>query len=155
MDPVSILAITNASIGITRSLVLVVKELYEIAESYETAATGIRTIASQCTSFQIAVDRIRKWLEKQSETSRHDLDEDFWHALKDNLDTSNLVIGDIQNRIKGWSKSSTKFWTRTKYLWNHSVISELQSQIQALISALSILIHVIDLCVAQILLEHY
>lgn len=139
------LALTNASLGIARSLVLVVKELYEIAEAYETAATGIRTIASQCSSFQIAVDRIRKWLEKQDENSRHDLDEDFWQALKDNLDTATLVIDGIKERIKGLTKSSTKFWTRTKYLWNHSVISELQSQIQALMSALSMLIHVIDL----------
>ncbi|KAK5085523.1 hypothetical protein LTR05_004808 [Lithohypha guttulata] len=144
-DPLSVLVMVNASMGIARSLIHTIKELYEIAEQYETAALGIRTVATQCTSFRIAIERIHKWLVKQSEENRHDLDEDFWQALKSNLDTGNMVIKDLNRRIHSFRKSPAKFWTRTKYLWNHVVISELQSQIQGLMSALGLLINVIDL----------
>lgn len=145
MDPVSVLVLTNASLGIARSLAHTVKDLYELAEAYETAALGIRTVATQCSSFRIAVERINKWLVTQNENSKESLDEDFWQALSDNLDTARLVIDDLEKRIKGLKKSPAKFWTRTKYLWNSVVISELQSQIQGLILAVSILIQVIDM----------
>lgn len=144
-DPLSILMMVNASLGIARSLVHTIKELYEIAEAYETAALGIRTVATQCNSFRIAIERIHKWLLTQSENNRNDIDEDFWQALKSNLDTGAMVIEDLDRRIEGLKKSPAKFWTRTKYLWNGVVISELQGQIQGLMSAVSLLIHVIDL----------
>lgn len=145
MDPVSILAITNASLGIARSLVHTIQELYELAEAYETAALGIKTVATQCDSFRIAINRINKWLVKQNEDSRHDLDDDFWDALSRNLETGRLVIDDLNVRIQGLKKNPAKFWTRTKYLWNHAIISELQTQIQGLMSALSLLVQVIDM----------
>lgn len=147
MDPVSIMMITNASLAIARSLIHTIKELYEIAEAYETAALGIRTVATQCNSFRIAIERINKWLPTQTGNNRSDLDEDFWQALQSNLDTGALVIEDLDKRIQGLKKSPSKFRTRTKYLWNNVVISDLQSQIQGLMSALGLLIHVIDLCV--------
>src|SRR4051794_32160360 len=100
MEPVTVLAMTNASMGIARSLVHTIKELYELAEAYETAALGIRTVATQCNSFRIAVERINKWLEKQNEHSRHDLDDDFWLALAGNLDTAKLVLEDLEKRIQ-------------------------------------------------------
>lgn len=145
MDPVSVLAITNASLGIARSLVHTIQELYELAEAYETAALGIRTVATQCDSFRIAINRINKWLVNQNESSKDNLDEDFWNALSRNLETGRLVIDDLNARIQGLKKNPAKFWTRTKYLWNHAIISELQSQIQGLMSAVSLLIGVIDL----------
>lgn len=145
MDPVSIVVLTNASLGIARSLVHTINELYELAEQYETAALGIRTVATQCNSFRVAIQRISTWLTKQDEASRHNLDADFWQALADNLETGTLVIDDLEKRIKGLKKDSAKFWTRTKYLWNSGVISELQSQIQGLMSAVSILIQVIEM----------
>lgn len=149
MDPVSIVMLTNASLGIARSLAHTVKELYELAEAYETAALGIRTVATQCNSFRIAIQRISNWLTTQDETSRHNLDDDFWQALADNLETGRLVLDDLEKRIKGLKKDSAKFWTRTKYLWNSVVIGELQSQIQGLMSAVSILVQVIDMWVSQ------
>lgn len=145
MEAVAILAITNASFGIARSLVHTIKELYELAEAYETAALGIRTVATQCNSFRIAVERINKWLVQQDEDSRHDLDEDFWQALSGNLDTAQAVIDDLEKRIQGLKKNPAKFWIRTKYLWNGVIIAELQSQIQGLMSAVSLLIQVIDI----------
>lgn len=149
MDPVSVIALTNASLGIARSLVHTVKDLYELAEAYETAALGIRTVATQCNSFRIAVQRINTWLNTQNESTRHNLDDDFWQALADNLETGRLVLEDLEKRIKGLKKNPAKFWTRTKYLWNSVVISELQSQIQGLMAAVSILIQVIDMWVAR------
>jgi len=143
MDPVSVLAITNASLGIARSLVHTVKELYELAEAYETAALGIRTVATQCDSFRIAIQRINKWLQKQN--GQDDLDEDFWSALQGNIETGRLVLEDLEKRISGLKKNSAKFWIRTKYLWNGVIIGELQSQIQGLIAAMSILLQVIDM----------
>lgn len=145
MEPVSIVMMVNASLGIARSLVHTINELYELAESYETAALGIRTVATQCSSFKIAIERIHKWLQGQQNDPRSDLDNDFWDALKQNLDTGGMVIDDLNRRIDAYKKTPSKFWTRTKYLWNHGVISELQSQIQGLMSALGLLIHVIDL----------
>lgn len=152
MDPVSILALTNASFAIARSLVHTVKELYELAEAYETAALGIRTVATQCNSFRIAIQRINTWLTKQSEATRSNLDDDFWQALSDNLETGQLVLEDLEKRISGLKKTPSKFRTRTKFLWNSVVISELQSQIQGLMSAVSILIQVIDMWVYMELL---
>lgn len=145
MEPVSIVALTNASFGIARSLVHTVKELYELAEAYETAALGIRTVATQCNSFRVAIQRIHSWLMKQDESSRYDLDQDFWQALADNLETGRLVLDDLERRVMGYKKDAAKFWVRTKYLWNSVVISELQSQIQGLMSAVSILVQVIDM----------
>lgn len=145
MDPVTILAITNASLGIARSMVHTIKELYELAEAYETAALGIRTVATQCNSFRIAVQRMSKWLTTQNETTKHDLDEDFWNALQENLQTATMVMDDLEKRIAGFKKTPAKFWTRTKFLWNGVVISELQTQIGGLMSAMSILIQVIDM----------
>lgn len=145
MEPVSIVMMVNASLGIARSLVHTINELYELAEAYETAAVGIRTVATQCSSFKIAIDRIHKWLQGQQNHSRSDLDDDFWGALKQNLDTGGMVIDDLNRRIEAYKKTPAKFWTRTKYLWNHGIISELQSQIQGLMSALGLLIQVIDL----------
>lgn len=144
-DPVSILMAVNASLGIARSLVHTIKELYELAEQYETAALAIRTLATQCNTFRVAIQRISKWLATQDETSRQDLDEDFWQALVQNLDTGALVISDIEKRIRGLKKDSAKFWIRTKYLWNSVVIGELQSQMQGLMSAVSILVQVIEM----------
>ena len=144
MDPITVLAITNASLGIARSLVHTIKELYELAEAYETAALGIRTVATQCDSFRIAIQRINKWLQKQNGNS-NDLDEDFWNALQGNIETGRLVLEDLEKRISGLKKNSAKFWTRTKYLWNGVIIGELQSQIQGLIAAMSILLQVIDM----------
>lgn len=145
MDPVSILAITNASFAIARSLVHTIKELYELAEAYETAALGIRTVATQCNSFRIAIQRINTWLQKQNENSKDGLDEDFWHGLQGNIETARLVLEDLEKRISGLKKNPAKFWIRTKYLWNGVVIAELQSQIQGLIAAMSILLQVIDM----------
>lgn len=145
MDPVTILMMTNASIAIARSLVHTVKELYEIAEAYETAALGIRTVATQCDSFRIAIHRIGKWLQKQNGESSYDLDEDFWQALQGNIETGKLVVEDLEKRIQGMKKNPAKFWVRTKYLWNGVVISELQSQIQGLMAAVSLLLRVIDM----------
>lgn len=145
MEPVSIVMMANASFAIARSLVHTIKELYEIAEAYETAALGIRTVATQCDSFRIAIQRINKWLEKQNEDSKHDLDEDFWRALQGNIETARLVLEDLEKRIQGLRKNSAKFWIRTKYLWNGVVIAELQSQIQGLMAAVSILLQVIDM----------
>lgn len=150
MDPVSIVMLTNASFAIARSLVHTIKELYEIAEAYETAALGIRTVATQCNSFRVAIQRINSWLTTQDESSRYNLDEDFWQALADNLETGRLVLDDLEKRIAGLKKDSAKFWIRTKYLWNSVVISELQSQIQGLMSAVSILVQVIDMWVFEI-----
>lgn len=144
-DPLTILMFTNASLGIARSLVHTIKELYELAEAYETAALGIRTVATQCNSFRIAVQRISKWLQTQTEESKHDLDDDFWSALHENLETARMVMDDLDKRIAGLKKTPAKFWTRTKYLWNGVVISELQTQIGGLMSAVSILIQVIDM----------
>lgn len=144
-DPVTILAITNASFAIARSLVHTIKELYELAEAYETAALGIKTVATQCTSYRIAIERINKWLTKQNEDSRHDVDDDFWQALAANTDTGRLVLEDLEKRISGMRKSPARFWIRTKFLWNGVVIAELQTQIQGLMSALRMLISVIDL----------
>lgn len=151
MEPATILALTNASLGIARSLVHTVKELYELAEAYETAALGIRTVATQCNSFRVAIQRIHTWLKSQDESSRYNLDEDFWQALNDNLETGKLVLDDLERRISGLKKDSAKFWTRTKYLWNSVVISELQSQIQGLMAAVSILVQVIDMLVPKIM----
>jgi len=145
MEPVTILMMTNASIVIARSLVHTVKELYEIAEAYETAALGIRTVATQCDSFRIAIQRINKWLQKQNGESSYDLDEDFWQALQGNIETGRLVVEDLEKRIQGMKKNPAKFWVRTKYLWNGVVISELQSQIQGLMAAVSLLLRVIDM----------
>lgn len=145
VEPLSTLMLINASLGIARSLVHTIQELYELAEQYETAALGIRTVATQCNTFRIAIQRINDWLTKQDETTRQNLDEDFWQALADNLDTGKLVIEDLEKRIKGLKKDAAKFWTRTKYLWNSTVIAELQSQIQGLMSALGILIQVIEM----------
>lgn len=144
-DPVSVMMLVNASFGITRSLVHTIKDLYELAEAYETAALGIRTVATQCNSFRIAVQRISKWLETQDEDTRQNLDEDFWQALAQNLDTAKMVMDDLDKRIVNLKKTPSKLWTRTKYLWNSVVISELQTQIGSLMNAVSILLQVIDM----------
>ena len=147
MDPVSIVMITNASFAIARSLVHTIKELYELAEQFETAALGIRTVATQCDSFRIAIQRVNKWLQRQNADSKDDLDKDFWQALQGNIETGRLVLEDLEKRIQGLKKNPAKFWIRTKYLWNGVVIAELQSQIQGLMAAMSILLQVIDMWV--------
>lgn len=143
MEPVTILALTNASFAIARSLLHTTKELFELAEAYKTAALGIQTVATQCDSFRIAIQRVNAWLVKQNENAKHD--EEFLEALKENMIISRLVLEDLEKRIQGSKKYPVKFRSRTKYLWNGVVIAELQSQIQGLMAAMSILLQVIDM----------
>jgi len=145
MEPITILALTNASFAIARSLFHTTKELFELAEAYKTAALGIQTVATQCDSFRIAIQRVNAWLVKQNENAKHDLEEEFLEALKENMVISRLVLEDLEERIQGSKKYPVKFRSRTKYLWNGVVIAELQSQIQGLMAAMSILLQVIDM----------
>ena len=148
-DPVSIAGLAMQAFTLTKDLWEMGQLIEKVTQNYKTAASGIRAIASQCSSYRIAVIRISKWLSRQNESTKAGLEDDFWRALLENLQSGAEVIMFIEKEIVDLKNKALGRRNKAKYVWNVDGIAIYQNQLSGLMSALAMLIQVIDMPTIQ------
>lgn len=145
MDPATSLSLVSSSSNLALKCGKVVKELYQLAESYRDAEVSILSIITECRTIELAWNRIERWVAQNlGSIEDHEI---LQERLQLSLYSGSLVMGELEKdlaEVQGNPQFST-FRRRTKYLWNESLFKEHQHRIRGQICALTLLIEVMQL----------
>jgi 6-phosphogluconate dehydrogenase (decarboxylating) len=145
MDPVSIIGLVNASIGLAIKVGQTVKDVQTISSQYKYAEVSIAALSNECRTFATVLKKIEVWLRIVDSDVTHD--ELILEQLSSSLECGNIVLeamnDDLLDFTKTWRKKSP--WSKTKFLFNEGVFDAHQKRIGGQLQALSCLLQSMNL----------
>lgn len=151
MEPASILAIVNTSIGLTAKIATVTKDLYDLAKRYKDAELNILSIAEECEIIRLAWRKIEKWCRSWAHTDFADME--LLERLDRSLAVGIMIMSALEKDIEPLKEftESSGFIQRAKVLCKDNSFQTYQTRIRGQVGALSLLLEAIKLHVATFL----
>lgn len=148
MDPLSILSLVEACAGLTVTAGKLAIGLKSLADNYRSAALTFRSLSNQCKLFATAVRAIHAWMEEAPDTLS--IDDSIWEQLADSLECANDTIYALENELVNTSKGTVNtFWEKVNVVWNVQCLQELQDCIHKQITALGVILQIMNLPTRQ------
>lgn len=147
MEPASILAIVNTSIGLTSKIVTVAKDLHDIAKRYKDAELTILSTAEECEIIRLAWRKIENWCRSWANTDFTDME--LLERLDRSLVVGMMIMSALEKDIEPLKEPSMSsgFIRRAKILWNDDGFQTHQNRIRGQVGALSLLLEAVKLYV--------
>lgn len=144
-DPVTILSIVNGSVGLALKIGTVIQTLYDISQKFKQAQPTILSAAAECETIQTAWTAIERWA--QSQPDGGSVESGLLERLSKSLQMGNMVISAFEDDILAWNRKSTNpgFLSRSKIVWEEATFSQHQFRIRGQVTAMTLLLQVINL----------
>lgn len=145
MEPASILATVNTSIGLTSKIVTVAKDLHDLAKRCKDAELTILSIAEECEIIRLAWRKIENWCRSWANTDFTDIE--LLERLDRSLVVGIMIISALEKDIEPLKEPSMSsgFIRRAKILWNDDSFQTHQKRIRGQVGALSLLLEAVKL----------
>ncbi|KAH7379227.1 hypothetical protein DE146DRAFT_308450 [Phaeosphaeria sp. MPI-PUGE-AT-0046c] len=143
MDPASIIGLVAACSSLTKQCASVVKALHGLIETYKSAELIILAVATECETIQFAWCRIETWAQEQL----HHVDdfEEVEARLQKSIYCGELVMSALEEELLNITSRSGSFGRGSGLTWNNSVLNEHQHRIRGQVTALQLLLQVLNL----------
>lgn len=144
MDPVSIVSLAAACLGLVKACKSVVGTLRNIMEDFESTKLSLLSFTEECEIIKLA------WIQVQEWTKQHDIDVQCQGEVLERLQRSvtcgQLVMSALdKDLVKIVSKNSVRI--STVLPWNHRLLHDHQHRIRGQIISLQLLLQILTLYV--------
>ena len=146
MDPTTVISIMSGSLGLAVKVGTVVNDLYKLSMRFKYAQLTLESIASECEMVQAAWEGIEAWAKKQP-TEPDEGRQRLLDRLSKSLLFGTMVFGKLEEDLKEFlaEPQNLGFFRRTKLVWNEDCFAQHQNRIRGQVTALTLLLQVIDL----------
>jgi hypothetical protein len=143
MDPASIVGLVAACSSLTKQCASVVDTLHSLVETYKHAELAILSIAEECGTIQFAWRRIAEW----ANGNLHQVDdfEELGERLQRSIYCGELVMSALEAEIMAITSKTSSLMRRIGVVRNSSVFIEHQTRLRGQVTALQLLIQVLNL----------
>ena len=125
MDPATVLAVVNGSLGVATTCITVIQGLNDLASKYRQAELLVQTMVDECKTIQLAWDQIETWA-RRHETTTLSVDDQILERLGSSLATGTMVLSALEEDLRhlGQSSATTGLRRRSKVVWNQNVFRD-------------------------------
>lgn len=143
MDPASIVGLVSACSNLVKTCGGVVETLYTLVETYKDAELSILSIIEECETVRFAWSRLEEWAES---SARHiDSYEELLRRLQRSIYTGQLIMAALEEDLNNTIPKTGTFRRRAGLIWNEAIFQAHQSRIRGQVSALQLLVQVINM----------
>ena len=151
MDPISIVGLVNALIGLALKCAGAVKKINDLAAKYKYSMHAIVSVTQYLDTMQFAWDRIGAWT--QSYVPEDNADDDaFVLRMTRALETGTLVMDALEEELLPFSDENSNFGQRVKLVFIESTLMDHQNRIRDQATSMGLLLQAIQLQVPSYLL---
>jgi hypothetical protein len=145
MDPVSIVALINASVGLAIKCGTVAADLHVLASKYGQAQLTIEILANQCRTLETTLKRIKSWLD--GEERENLVDDDILMQLGSSVEIGMKIISALEEDLAPFMEDETHygFRDRVKIVWNDGLVKLHEDRVRDQLQATSCLLHVMKM----------
>jgi hypothetical protein len=143
MDPASVVGLVAACCSLTKQCASVVTTLHGLIETYKHAELAILSIAEECSTIQFAWRKIAEWAD--GNLHRVDDFEELGERLQRSIYCGELVMSALEEDIMAVTSNSSNFKRRIGVVWNKSIFVEHQTRLRGQVTALQLLIQILNL----------
>ena len=147
MDPVSIVGLIDASIGLAFKCAEVVKKMNDIASMYKQSLLTVMSITQCLDTIQYAWERIGSWTKAYTPDANVD-DDQFVSRMARILEAGTIVLDALEEDLVQFSNESMTFGQRVKLIWDEKTFLDHQSRIRDQATSMSLLLQAISLHVS-------
>ena len=143
------LSLIDGSAGLLIKCGSVIKTLHDLADKFKKAELNIKAMGQQVDIIKAAWSHIRNWsVEYQSDASRIGLQ--LLMRLDQALEVGDQVISGLKEDLVPYKgeKRTLGLRQRSKFIWNDTSLSEHRTRLRDQITAVTLLLNVIQLYVA-------
>ena len=154
MDPASLIALVEGSVGLALQCGSVAKTLSDLAGRYRSADLTIMSMVQSLDTMELAWSRIKDWSQVQWFALRlRPEDETFVHRLNRSLEVGRLVMEALQEDLSPFQKDTDalSFKQRSKVVRNQDGLKNHQDRIRDQAASMTLLLQAIQLYVAHFL----
>ncbi len=148
MDPASLVALIEGSVGLVIQCGGIVKTLSDIAARYKASELSIMSMAQSLDVIQLAWSRIKDWSQAQWFSLHLNSDDDaFIQRLNRSLDIGKMVMAGLQEDLRPYQSDSDvlTFKQRSKAVWNQDALRNHQDRIRDQAASMTLLLQAIQL----------
>ena len=148
MDPASIVALIEGSLGLALQCGGVAKTLSDIAARYRASELSIMSMAQSLDTMQMAWSRIKEWSQAQWFSLQMDVGDDpFALRLTRSLEIGKLVMDALQEDLRLYQSDTAtlSFKQRSKMVWNQDALKTHQDRIRDQATSMTLLLQAIQL----------
>lgn len=144
MDPVVIVGLVDASVGLALKCAGAVQRMNDIASKYRKSKYTLMSITQYLSTMQYAWERIGAWTESYAPDKNAD-DEEFIVRMARILETGTLVMDALDEDLVPSSEAGVGFMQRAKFIWNENTFLDHQNRIRDQATSMSLLLQAIQL----------
>ena len=151
-DPLSVLSIVEGSLGLIIQCGSVLRNLSEIAGKFKQARLTLMSMTEEIETIKLAWQKIREWSEASSKnledaTAQSVHDHSIMERLNRSLDCCALVMTALENDLSVYMTKAriNNFRLRSKFVWNEKALQDHQQRIRGQVSAMNLLLQVLQL----------
>lgn len=144
MEPISAISLISSCASLTKTCISVSKTLSDLADKYKHAELSILSLAEECNTIQLAWARIERWA-SQNLDNLDDFGE-LKERLPKSIYTGNLVMSALAEDLKNLQSSTgTGLRRKTRLVWNDTAMRDHQHRLRGQVTALTLLLGVLQL----------
>lgn len=142
-EPVTILSISNGSLGIALKIGAVVNDLCDLKQKFEHAELELQSTIEECRTIQTAWYGIEAWVRKADTT----VEQKLLGRLNKSLNVGVMVMSALEADLAAVrvESASAGLLRRSKIVWNQTLFAQHQGRIRAQVGAMTLLLQVIKL----------
>lgn len=147
MDPVSIVSIINASLGLALKCSKVATDLHAFFSQLKQAELSVLEVVNDCQMIEIVLKRIQAIVE----LSEARIDEDIYHQVESTLHLGSVVVASLEADLASVMsmEQDPGFREKVKIMWNSGVIKTHQDRITRQLTAMTCLLNLMELYVSS------
>ena len=146
MDPVSVISLVDAAIGLAFKCAEAGKKMNDLASKYKNAQLTVISMIQYLDTIQYAWERIASWTKTYTPEAEVD-DDHFILRMARILETGTLVMDALEEGLAEFSDEHIAFGQRVRLIWNENTFLDHQSRIRDQASSMSLLLQAITLSV--------
>ena len=152
MDPVSIVSLVDASIGLTLKCASAIKYLNDLASKFKYAELTIRSITQYLDIMQLSWDRIARWAEEYS-NSIDVIESGIAERIARFIETGSLVMDAFEKDLPPVVRQDLTAVQRVRLVWNEDLLLAHRERMRDQATSMSLLLQAITLQVFGSLCE--
>ena len=144
MEPISVLSIIGASLGLVQKLSKVIAQIHNLQSTYKHAELSLQSLSSQCRTLRLTVSCIRKDLQARQHTAEASISDAVAAELQDNLETSEKILGGLEQELESVNEKDAGISRNTKVVWETNCLKEHENRVRGQIHCWTLLLQILD-----------